>query len=100
MTNLTQHSWRSSSNEALRLAQGVRGMTFLPIKFVLVIGFICGHPPIAVAAEEPAGSTAQPMPEERFAIHGQVTYVEQETGSFTSPYSGPNSLSPSIGRET
>jgi high affinity Mn2+ porin len=75
-------------------------MTCRPITFVLVIGFICGHPPIAVATEEPEGSTAQPMPEECFAIHGQVTYVEQETGSFKAPYRGPNSLSPSIGRET
>src|SRR6202035_1104802 len=32
--------------------------------------------------------------------HGQVTYVEQETGSFNAPYRGPNSLSPRIGRET
>jgi high affinity Mn2+ porin len=75
-------------------------MTCRRIEFVLVIGFICGHPPIAVAAEDPERSTAQPMPEERFAIHGQVTYVEQETGSFKAPYRGPNSLSPRMGRET
>jgi high affinity Mn2+ porin len=75
-------------------------MTCRPIKFVLVIGFICSHPPIAVAAEEPERSAAQPMPEERFAIHGQVTYVEQDTGSFKAPYRGPNSLSPRMGRET
>jgi high affinity Mn2+ porin len=75
-------------------------MTCRRIEFVLVIGFICGHPPVAVAAEDPERSTAQPMPEERFAIHGQVTYVEQETGSFKAPYRGPNSLSPRMGRET
>jgi high affinity Mn2+ porin len=75
-------------------------MTCRPIKFVLVIGLICGHPPIALAAEEPEGGTAQSMPDERFAIHGQVTYVEQDTGSFKAPYRGPNSLSPRIGRET
>jgi high affinity Mn2+ porin len=92
--------WRSGSNEVLRLSQGVRGMACRPIRFVLVIGFICGHPPIVLAAEEPEGSTAQSMPEERFAVHGQVTYVEQETGSFKAPYRGPNSLSPRMGRET
>jgi high affinity Mn2+ porin len=38
--------------------------------------------------------------EERFALHGQFTYVEQETDSFRAPYAGPNSLSPNQGRET
>ena len=38
--------------------------------------------------------------DERFALHGQFTYVEQETGSFNAPYAGPNSLSPDEGRET
>jgi high affinity Mn2+ porin len=37
---------------------------------------------------------------EQFAIHGQFTYVEQETDSFKAPYAGPNSLSPREGRET
>jgi high affinity Mn2+ porin len=35
-----------------------------------------------------------------FAIHGQLTYVEQETDGFHAPYRGPNSLSPASGRET
>src|ERR1700720_465704 len=37
---------------------------------------------------------------QRFAIHAQFTYVEQETSDFTSPYRGRNSLSPRIGAET
>jgi len=37
---------------------------------------------------------------DRFAIHWQATYVEQETSGFNAPYSGPNSLSPHMGRET
>src|SRR5579859_386113 len=37
---------------------------------------------------------------ERYAVHGQFTYVEQETSDFTSPYRGPNSLSPRKGAET
>jgi high affinity Mn2+ porin len=37
---------------------------------------------------------------EGFAIHGQFTYVEQETGGFNAPYRGANSLSPNIGAQT
>ena len=54
----------------------------------------------------PAGSTAGgtgaagSAAESRFALHGQATYTEQETDGFHAPYAGPNSLSPSIGRET
>jgi high affinity Mn2+ porin len=37
---------------------------------------------------------------ESFAIHGQFTYVEQETSDFHAPYAGANSLSPNRGAET
>jgi len=37
---------------------------------------------------------------QRFAVHAQFTYVEQETSDFTSPYRGPNSLSPRKAAET
>ena len=37
---------------------------------------------------------------QRFAVHGQATYVEQETSGFAAPYRGPNSLTPDAGRET
>jgi high affinity Mn2+ porin len=37
---------------------------------------------------------------ESFAVHGQLTYVEQETSAFNSPYAGANSLSPDRGAET
>ncbi|HUY84639.1 MAG TPA: carbohydrate porin, partial [Steroidobacteraceae bacterium] len=43
-----------------------------------------------------AGDAAAPW----FALHGQTTFVEQATDSFHSPYAGPNSLTPHIGRET
>jgi high affinity Mn2+ porin len=46
-------------------------------------------------ADEPAA----PAPES-FAVHGQFTYVEQETSRFNAPYRGTNSLSPGIGDET
>jgi high affinity Mn2+ porin len=38
--------------------------------------------------------------DEVFAVHGQFTYVEQETSGFNAPYRGPNSLSPNAGAET
>lgn len=38
--------------------------------------------------------------EQAFGIHGQFTYVEQDTSGFNAPYRGPNSLSPNIGAET
>jgi high affinity Mn2+ porin len=38
--------------------------------------------------------------EESFAVHGQFTYVEQETSGFNAPYDGRNSLSPDRGAET
>jgi high affinity Mn2+ porin len=46
----------------------------------------------AAATEEPAA--------EVFAVHGQFTYVEQETSGFNSPYAGVNSLLPDRGAET
>jgi high affinity Mn2+ porin len=49
-------------------------------------------PSAAAANEEPSA--------ESFAIHGQFTYVEQETSAFNAPYAGANSLSPNRGAET
>jgi high affinity Mn2+ porin len=50
------------------------------------------------AAEAPSNSES--VRKEEFAVHGQITYVEQETNDFPSPYRGPNSLSPNEGRQT
>jgi high affinity Mn2+ porin len=51
-----------------------------------------------------AGAAVLPAPavadEDLFAVHGEFTYVEQETAGFTAPYRGPNSLSPNAGAET
>jgi high affinity Mn2+ porin len=49
------------------------------------------------AAAEPAPDT--PLAES-FAVHGQFTYVEQESSNFNAPYAGTNSLSPGRGAET
>jgi high affinity Mn2+ porin len=47
-----------------------------------------------------AATAAAAAEDEQFAIHGQFTYVEQETSGFNAPYRGPNSLSPNKGAET
>ena len=44
------------------------------------------------------GSSA--IEQDRFALHGQVTFVEQSVPRFRSPYVGQNSLIPNQGRET
>jgi high affinity Mn2+ porin len=50
--------------------------------------------------QTPAPASAAADDGERFAAHGQFTYVEQQTSGFTAPYRGANSLSPRIGAET
>lgn len=55
--------------------------------------------PDSTSASAPTGAS-QDETAERFSLQWQSTYVEQETAGFKAPYSGPNSLSPRIGRET
>src|ERR1700682_5333246 len=57
-----------------------------------VAAFLAPLPTAAAATEEPSAET--------FAVHGQLTYVEQATWNFTAPCAGPNSLSPNRGAET
>ena len=38
--------------------------------------------------------------DEAFAVHGQLTYIEQETSGFNAPYRGANSLTPNKGAQT
>jgi high affinity Mn2+ porin len=45
-------------------------------------------------------AAAAPADDEIFAVHGQVTYIDQQTNSFNAPYRGANSLSPKAGAET
>jgi high affinity Mn2+ porin len=37
---------------------------------------------------------------DNFAVHGQTTFLEQYDPPYRSPYTGPNSLIPNLGRET
>jgi high affinity Mn2+ porin len=55
--------------------------------------------PLPCAASASASASDAP-PAESFAVHGQLTYVEQETSAFNAPYAGANSLSPDRGAET
>jgi len=69
---------------------------------VFACGLLSGTLLGPVSAREAAqtNDAALNPPDETFAIHGQLTYVEQETDHFRAPYSGPQSLSQDIGRET
>lgn len=68
--------------------------------FLAVLGFLSWRATSVLAADESQDGASPSMAEQRFAIHGQFTYVEQETESFRAPYAGPNSLTPNQGRET
>jgi high affinity Mn2+ porin len=59
-----------------------------------------GALPPADAGDATDGSTAPERASERFAAHGQATFVEQVTAPFHAPYSGANSLSARQGAET
>lgn len=52
--------------------------------------------PAAVSGNDPSTSSQSDV----FAIHGQFTLTAQGTPGFTSPYAGPNSLTPHQIKET
>jgi high affinity Mn2+ porin len=58
---------------------------------------LLAYTPAGLAGDE---TDAAAQAGEQWAVHGQFTYVEQDSGSFSAPYSGPNSLTPNQGRET
>jgi len=53
--------------------------------------------PAVFSQQLPASSEAA---DETYAVHGQITFLEQLASAFHAPYSGPNSLSPRHGAET
>ena len=61
---------------------------------------ILAYAPTAQAGDETDVAAASTAPSEQWAVHGQFTYVEQNTNAFPAPYAGPYSLTPSQGRET
>jgi high affinity Mn2+ porin len=80
--------------------------TSIAVNFSLMAGLLFLHAPRGQAADEAQDSTSPPITdsppitEERFAIHGQATYVVQATDGFHAPYRGRNSLSPASNEET
>jgi high affinity Mn2+ porin len=64
--------------------------------YARVIGWLF----VSAAAASNAAPPADHAENEMFAVHGQFTYVEQDTSGFNSPYRGENSLSPNSGAET
>lgn len=56
-------------------------------------------PGVTLAAADTSSSSPNSEADE-FAIHGQMTFVEQLVGPFHDPYGGTNSLTPRYGAET
>src|ERR1700749_2171396 len=72
-----------------------------PAGLALAGGGLAGLVLTDAARAQPGAPATDPAPaSERIAVHGQLTYVEQDTASFDAPYAGRNSLSPSRGAET
>jgi high affinity Mn2+ porin len=64
------------------------------------VSVICASPALAQTAESPTTAEPTDTTSESFAIHGQATFIDQGALDFHAPYAGPNSLTPSQGRET
>src|SRR5271165_209390 len=78
--------------------RGLISKVVFALMLVVAAPTVLGVAQSAFAADDADGQLK--APNEMFAIHGQFTYVEQETLGFNAPYSGPNSLSSNSGRET
>jgi high affinity Mn2+ porin len=75
-------------------------LRILLLKAVRLLGMavtaLCAQGSIAADIDTPDA----PVAAEKFAVHGEFTYVEQESSNFNAPYAGPNSLTPHQGRES
>ena len=72
----------------------------MPAGHCVALLLALGAAPGWAAAQVDDAAAAPPASDQRFAIHGQATYVEQDANDFPAPYHGPNSLTPDRGRET
>lgn len=79
------------------LLAGACALAGLPIHAPALAQEVQDRAPTQTAATAADGVAAT---SERFALHGQATYVIQATPGFASPYAGPNSLTPNQARET
>jgi high affinity Mn2+ porin len=100
MTITARRLPQAAGSARFPLAHRVACMARFAMILTLAIRCMCAQAPDAMAADASEVGTSQPMTAEQFAVHGQLTYVEQETDSFRAPYRGRNSLSPDSGRET
>jgi high affinity Mn2+ porin len=82
------------ASEALTCAS-IRNLVLM----TLFAMFLARTPPV-LAGDETDATAAPTAPSEQWAVHGQFTYVEQDTNAFSAPNAGRNSLTPSQGRET
>jgi high affinity Mn2+ porin len=77
-----------------------RHATIAALWTVLAPTVLAQQPPIDSPSIAPTSLSAHGAASESFAIHGQITFLEQLTAPFHAPYSGPNSLSSRHGAET
>jgi high affinity Mn2+ porin len=96
MSMLTQDTSHPRARRNLRC---VVRTTCIAANFLLAVGVLILHASRVQAADGSEDTTSPPA-EERFAIHGQLTYTVQATDGFNAPYSGRNSLSPASNEET
>jgi high affinity Mn2+ porin len=76
----------------------MRSPRLLPVALMVIFATsLCAQQAAPAPADEP---TAGVNSDDRFAIHGQGTFVEQADDRFNAPYAGPNSLTPDRGAET
>jgi high affinity Mn2+ porin len=73
---------------------------FKNLALTALLAIAIARSPRVWAADETQLTATNSAPTEQWAVHGQFTYVEQETSAFAAPYAGTNSLTPSQGRET
>ncbi len=74
--------------------------SFRSLALAAPFAIMLAYAPAAQAGDETDVVAASTPPSEQWAVHGQFTYVEQNTNAFPAPYAGPYSLTPSQGRET
>ncbi len=78
----------------------VKKIAATPRPGTAMLGAIALLPVLAIGAETSADLSAGPPAAETWGVHGQFTYVEQETDEFRAPYAGHNSLTPGTGAQT
>jgi len=98
---IVRQYFSDAGNQLTQLAaQSGVGTACLWLWALLAIGVLCGSAPRTWAADESQDGTAPPIVEERFSIHGQITYLLQADDGFHAPYAGHNSLTPARNQET